>query len=560
MLTAGSTDRLLGSWSVAAQDPNDYYGSDGEIIANRGQWLYDNDAITHAIVETLLAGTIGPTGLQYRSAYQADNNRKVSDQELTVRRSIQDNIEAGTRGTAFDAGGMFSRANMSKVVLGSTINHGIGVSVYCWKPNRPGRHTHATCWRIVHPSRISNPNHAPNNHRMRDGFALDAEGTPVAVMIQRSHPASSQVAPKLIWDRYPIFDGEGFRRVTIHSLPRHADQIRPTGWFTPVMQLMRLMSRTIEAKVVADMLKASMGLICECDDPEAMAAADRNGAVLSGNTKIVPGKVYYVRKGTAWQALNFQYQGQDFDKWLEVILTNITAAFGLPYQFVLQKLTQANMASARVALLQAYRTFHSNQNDLITSTEDPWNQSLIREDLARGRIAGVNLNDPAEVDRLLVGTYLRPPRFMPDPLKEQQAAEVATKRNGVSYSTVYAEQGLDAAEEWAQREQDDAEMRRRGIVLQGDGSVMAPGPGQTPAADDRNDDDSNQDDQPSDQESAPRAEETQAAALREALGLARDAVNRPAPPVTVNLTVPPRASAKVVRDESGAVTGVTTEG
>jgi lambda family phage portal protein len=479
MLTAGATDRLLGSWGVSPQDPNDYFTHDGEITANRGQWSYDNDPICHAIVETLLAGTIGPMGLQYRSAYQADDSDDLTPQEQAVRKAVQKGIRRGTRDTSFDAGGQLSRPNMSKVVLASTITNGIGVSVRCWKPTRPGRHSHATCWRIVHSSRVSNRNHGPNTDRLRDGFELDADGSPIAVWIQRSHPASSSVAPKQTWDRFAIFDADGYRNVTVHSLPRHADQIRPTGWFTPVMQTLRLLNRTIEAKVVSDMLKASMGLIVESDDPEGAAAEDRNGAVLTGTTKIVPGKCYYVKKGTNWKTLNFNYQGQDFDKWLEVILTNIAAAMGLPYQFVLQKLTNSNMASSRVALLQAYRTFHSNQNDLIISTEEPWNQSLIREDLARGRIDGFDLTDEEQVERLLVGRYLRPPRFMPDPLKEYQGADVAIKRVGISMDTVYGDMGLDPEHEWPRRQQNDAELKKRGIVLQGDGQVMAPAPGQT---------------------------------------------------------------------------------
>lgn len=479
MLTGASTDRLLGSWAVQAQDPNDYYGEDGVIIANRDQWAYDNDPACHAILETILAGTIGPKGLIYRSAYQADDEAELTPEELAIRKAVERGIRRGTRDTSFDAGGQLSRPNMSKVVLASTIMNGIGVSVRCWKPIRPGRHSHATCWRLVNSSRISNKNHGPNTERFRDGFELDESGTPIAVWIQRSHPASTAVAPKQEWDRYPIFDADGYRNVTIHSLPRHADQIRPTGWFTPVLQILRLLNRTIEAKVVADMLKASMGLIVESDDPEGAAAEDRNGAVLTGTTKIIPGKCYYVKKGTNWKTLNFNYQGQDFDKWIEVIVTNICAPFGIPHEFVLQKLQGSNMAGARVALLQAYRTFHSHQNDLIISTEDPWNQSLIREDLARGRIEGIDLTDEDQVERLLLGRYLRPPRFMPDPLKEAQAGDVLIKRLGVSLDTVYGDMGLDTANEWTHREQNDAELKKRGIVLQGDGTVMAPAPNQT---------------------------------------------------------------------------------
>lgn len=479
VLEAASTDRLLGSWGVNANDPNDLYGMDGLPIANRGEWLYNNDAIQHAIVETLLNGTLGPQGLKYRSTYQADNDAALTDSEKTLRKEMEAGIRAGTRARSFDAGGVLTRRDMSKVILTSTINNGSGFSIRCWKPDRPGRHSHATCWRIPHATRISNPQFKPNSDTLRDGMSLDADGVPIGLNIQRVHPNSLVSSDRFTWDYVPWYDADGFPNITWHAAHRLADQLRPTGWATPIIQLLRLFGRTLQAKTVADVLKASMGLIVECDDPVRAAKMDRNGAVLDGTSKILPGKCYYVKKGTIWKTLDFQYNGQDFEAWQRVIVTNICAAYGVPYQFVQMNLTQANMASSRVALLQAYRTFHGHQNDLIDSTEDVWNHSLIREDLVRGRLSIAQI-DADTLDRLCAGRYLRPARFMPDPLKEAQAADVLTKRLGFSYSTVYGDMGADTETEWADRESNDKDLAMRGIVLQGDGSVMAPAPNQTP--------------------------------------------------------------------------------
>ncbi len=485
VLTAASTDRILGGWGVPGYDPNDQYGQDGKVVTNRGEWSYDNDAIAHAIVESILQGTLGPTGLTARSTFQADDSPEVSEDELRIRRAIERGIARGTRARLFDASGVLTRPEMSKVTLAATVMSGIALSVRAWRPLRPGRPSHGTCWRIPHSSRLSNPNYGPNTDRLRDGFELDEDGSPIAVHIQRSHPDSSLVAPKLIWQRVPMFDELGYPMVTIHALHRHADQLRPTGWFTPVMQLMRLFGRTIEAKVVADVLKASMGLIVETDNPEQAAAADANGVVLNGNTKISPGKCYYVKKGTIWKTLDFRYDGQDFDKWQEVVLTNICAAFGMPYQFVQMKLTNSNMASSRVALLQAYRTFHGYQQDLITSTEDPWNQSLIREDLLRGRLDLKGPVDEEVVERLLSCRYLRPARFMPDPSREAQAAVTLTQQLGVSYDTALGDMSLDFDDEAAARERNDDTLEQRGIELVRPGDTTppdAPAPADEPTA------------------------------------------------------------------------------
>jgi capsid protein len=484
VLTAASTDRILGSWGLDAGDPRDQWWTSGDIPAYRGQWLYDNDPIARAIVETIIGGSIGPQGLTFRSQYRQDDDGTTSPAELKMRRKINRRVDLATRHTRFDAAGVLTRPEMSKVTLANKIMHGMSVSIRGWRPNRPGRQTHATCWRIIHPLRVSNPSFRPDSATLNSGFELDASGSPIAIHVMASHPAS--VRPEYVWKRVPMYAPDGSLNVTIDAVHRHADQIRPMGWFTPVIQLMRLMGRTIEAKVVADTLKSSMGLIWEVDNPTAAAAADRNGAVLTSTTKIVPGKIYYVKRGDKVTPLNFDYKGEDLQKWLEVIVTNICAPFRVPMEFVMQKLTQSNMASSRVALMQAYGTFHSNQNDQILATENPWNHSIILEDLARGTF-GIEIKsdaDAEEFDRILEGTYQRPPRQMPDPLKEAQGADVQVKRLGRSLTGVYADMGLDLEDEARQREQDDALLEQHGVVLLGDGSPKGGAQGQQPAEDD----------------------------------------------------------------------------
>lgn len=503
VLTAASTNRILGSWALTPMDPNDQYGLDGHQIASRGEWLYDNDPIARAIVESILQNALGPCGLQFRSVYRADLDGKLTDADTAVRRKIERGIKAGTLDKRFDASGTMTRPTMSKVVMATMINDGIAFSVKESKPNRPGRPSHSTCWRLVHPLRVSNPGFVPNNWQYRDGFEIDSDKNPIAIHVQRTHPNTKWNLMQFIWDRVPLYDSEGWPNVTVHCQHRIADQLRPVGWFSPVMQLMRLFGRTVEAKVVADVLKASMGLIVESENPEQAAAADRNGAVLGPNTKITPGKVYYVRKGTTITPLNFDYKGEDFDKWQEVVLTNICAAFQVPMEFVLMRLTRSNMASSRVALAQAYRTFHAYQDDLIASTEGPWNDSLIREDLLRGRL-GLPIPDELEGwDGILAARYLRPARHMPDPGKEAAAADLWVKRLGKSFSSIYAEAGLDFDDEIPQRQRDNQVLEDHGIELEVDAlSGEGDSPSGAESEDEKQDKESEQADDQDDQDEA----------------------------------------------------------
>lgn len=480
MLTAAATDRLLGSWAVTPTDPLDSSFDNGPIVGSRGEWLYENETIAKAVVETILQGTVGPSALEYRSAYQeADGNDQVSDAERSIRARINRRLKCATLGTRFDACGVLTRKGMSETILASTIMNGDAWSVRGWKPNRRDA-THATCWRIIHPSRISNPFDGADTPTRHRGIELDADGAPMGIHVRRHHPASRiRIDPR--WDYVPWHGPDGSTNVTHHAVLRIAGQLRPVGWFGPVIQLLRLFGRTLEAKTVADSLRASMGMIIECDDPDAMARKDRNGAVLNGTTKILPGKVYYVRKGTTAKPFEFSYQGGDFQQWYDVVLTNICASFSLPMEFITQRLTRSSLAASRVALLQAYRTFTSTQNDLIESTENPWNHSIIREDLVRGEL-GIDTPDEQEaLDRLLQGVYDRPERYMPDPQKEAQAAQAWYFGLGRDLTSIYGEAGLNLEDSARQREQDDELLQSKRIVLAPPGAG-APGQSAVPNA------------------------------------------------------------------------------
>lgn len=475
MLTAATTDRILGKWGAESIDPNENFYESNPIISSRSEWLYDNDAIAHAIVETIIGGMVGSNGLTYHSTWSEDDEPDTNDAERALRRTIDRSIERATTGTRFDADGQLSRRDMSLMVAAHTIITGDCWSFRQWLPNRPGRQYQATCWRIVHSSRICNPHFGANSDTMQDGIEYDKDGNRLGVHVLKHHPAARR-RQDLRWTFVPFFGADGHPALTHLQMTRHPGQRRAIGWFAPIMQLLRLHAGTLEAKVVADRLKASMGLIVECDNPEEMAKKDRNGAVLgASNTKIVPGKTYYVKKGTKWQTLNFQYNGQDFADWSEVLLRMVCASFSIPFEMVLKNLTRSNMASSRVALMSAYQTFTGLQNWQIDHVEDPWNESIIIEDVARKRIiipaasaplvgdtSNAPVNDDA-FDRLFMARYGRPARPRPDPVREAQGAILEHQGLHRSLSSIHSEMGTTLEQEVRQEAQDDDLIAEQGV-------------------------------------------------------------------------------------------------
>jgi capsid protein len=459
-LGGADTDRLLGPWAVGGDDPNEVFSYDGEIVANRGIWLDDNDPIAHAIVDTLVRGTIGADGLKFQSAFELDGNpHSITDAEHNVRAQINRSVRRGTMGKRFDAEGMLTRVQMSKTICRQAICTGSGFSQKLWKPNRPGNPSHATCWRLIHSARVCNIDFQPNNDRWVNGFKLNANGDPIAIGVMKAHPNALQAKPE--WVTVPLYLPDGSQNVVYLPSLSQPGQLRGPGWFNQVIPLLRFLGRTMEAKVIADLMKASVGFIIECDDPAAMARQDRNGAVLTKTTKIKPGMKYYVKKGTNWKEFNLNFNGADFNAWGDFLLKITCANFGMPWQFVMQQLTDSNMAAARVALIQAYQTFNGHGTWMIDHVEDPWNRSLISEDIVRERID----IGAADLDDAFLSRYILPPRPMPNPLQEAQAAVIRNQQLGYSLGTLHGEAGSDLEEEANARPGEQSLLDRNGVTI-----------------------------------------------------------------------------------------------
>ena len=191
-------------------------------IVARTEDLLRNNPYAVAMVETMTAGALGPKGLTPKSLYQEDVSPDTSDHEQKVRDLINAELESAFAGTCFDAGGQMTKREMSLVILTSMIADGDGFSNWCWRPLRPGRHSHSTCWRIFHPSRVTNEGFASNTDRAYEGFDLDANGVPVGINVLRTHPASLQ-QPSMDWMPLPIYHPSGLRQVTHLKSSKVAD-------------------------------------------------------------------------------------------------------------------------------------------------------------------------------------------------------------------------------------------------------------------------------------------------------------------------------------------------
>lgn len=462
-MTPDSADlRTFGS------DPNDDYWREGSAVNNRSLHMWRSNDICRAMVETMTSGVLGSMGLMPRSQWKSptlqtmvDENGEPTAAQRKVhgrRAQIDDIITAAYQGTRFDAGGQLSRRDMDEVELLSMIACGDAISVRCWRPRRPGRQVQATCWRIIDPARVSNPNFAYNTTNMYDGFELDDSGSPIAIHVQRRHP-DTLVAPEFVWDRIPIFAADGTRNVTHMKAPGRPDQVRGIGWFAPIMEIVNQLGGTRKAYAVTKKLQACIGLIISSQNPAMMAKTMKGSFTMDQISQLFPGMVLNIPTGATVTPLQWSFNGDDFEKYNEAIITGISAAWNLPMEFVMCRLTKSNLAAARAALAQAFATFVRWQNHLIIHSAQPKVESVLVEAEARGQVVLGDDRDAAFRFR-----WNRPARTFPDPVKEATAAK-SWHDLGKSLSSIFGEQGEDFEEQVEQTAQDLAFAKAQGVRI-----------------------------------------------------------------------------------------------
>lgn len=459
---AASVNRTNSDWRIWDNDPNIDWLIDSRNVAARAYDQFRNDPILAALLNAQLDGMFGSKGLIFRSLYSEDEDNETSDTESALRRKIEDVVLRYREGTNADASGQQTALGLSRAVETAAMLSGDGVMVRKWLPDRP-RTEFATCWEFVRHDRIMNP---PDQHDATDlyqGIKLADGNRPIGMYIApprrlgMAGDAADQKTGKSNFAYVPFIAADGTPNVIWRTGMRLPGAFRGISAFAPVLSTMRQVKHLQESYLIGKRIQASHPMFIECEDPVEAAKNDRNGAVFGTNTVIEPGKFYYVAMGCRPTFPAWTFNGTDMREYVDMLYRNVFAARGFPIDVVLCQLGETNMAASRSAWQQYYRTCEIHQDEHIRQVVSIMDECAIREAVARGEL-------PAKVltPRGLRARYSRPPRAMPDPLKEAQAVALWTtlKRD---LTGLFAESGVDFRDSIMQRAEDEKLLEAQGL-------------------------------------------------------------------------------------------------
>lgn len=463
--TGAASGGIMAGLDDRYEDPRDLFRLEGEILGARAEDLARNNPIAAAIVETIIDNVCGTDGMEFTSTYQADADPEVSDDDIRAQDAITSWVRRAMGKCRWDAAGLRSTRDLLADLLWCAILPGTGVSIRTWKPQRIGNPLTGWCARVIHPSRLVNPDRRPNSASLANGFELDADGDPVAAHIV-THRMQLSGEPDR-WTRMPLVGADGQRNVHLLTIGHHPEQIQGFGFLTPILDLVKVHGGTIRAYVVAKQIQASFPIVVETDDPKMIAQAVRLGVYLgpecANRIKLRPNQILIARKGTTHTFTDLKFNGADMAAFNDGLLELACAAIGFPPDVALKRLTKSSLASARAALADAWRFVQLTRRRLIDYVLEPWVCLAIAEGLARGEIAGVASDD---MDRLSAGIYEGTAMPDPDPYKSAARAGILLHDVRMSPSTVYRGLSADFRREMIRAAADARLAERYGVSLE----------------------------------------------------------------------------------------------
>lgn len=448
---AAANNRLLGSDSSFITEPTYDWSRDWRIIANRALSLVSNDPFAAAMVSASLQGEHGAYGLKPRSLAVLNDDQVSTGQERSLRRQIESSLTSMS-GYAFDASGLLTRKEHDYSLSWMARVLGEGFSVRCYKPGRVHAR-YGTCWRLVRPERVCNPDGQPNTDRLYEGFELDGDGAVVAIHIKQGRTSLWGRIEHAEWVRVPWYADDGTPNVVHRIGWRLPGMIRGISMFTPLLLLLRQLGGVVESHVIGKRAQACTPVIYYVDDPEKAAedAKASSNSVLGPHTQFNPLQVYFAKIGCTVDFKTTTFQGDDLQKFHAICARVLTATWQLPVEVVLAAMGEASLASARAGLDQFDRTCQTWQDDHITQVSQPRERAQIAEMVALGEMQ----SGSAGIDGLAACRYSRPPKYSTDRKKDADTVDIYINKLGRSKTAAFAEFGWNYEDEVEERIRDD---------------------------------------------------------------------------------------------------------
>lgn len=484
---AGSyATREMTDWHPSLLSADDEVLDTRDLLVARARDLYRNHPVIHGAVNKIADAVIG-SRVMLDAKPMHDLLGKDIEWSLDWSLSTEAEFKVfAYSGTSCDVRGEATFGQIMRTALISRIVDG---EAFLLIRNKARRARYTTCIELIDSDRVSNPNGTPdgrvldNGNTIYGGIEYDRDGAPVAYYIRVKHPAQLNTQGNTFrWTRVARYSSTGKPQM-IHTYRQHrANQKRGVSALAPIIKRTRMNDRYDVAELEAALFDAvNAGYVRSpmpsSDVAAAMApsgsASDKgwslekqvafrkeNKVRLEGTrmTHLLPGEEMQFKQPArpAGNYPPFKAAGQQ----------DMSAGLGLSYPQLSEDWAGINYSSARTLLNEKWRGFESMGEEFTAQTCSPIYLAWLEEAVAVGTVKVPGGAGRFYDRRELIGyaSWLRPGRGKIDPLKEENASDIAVHSGRSNNAIECANNGLDLFEVLQGRAREDKIRERLGLA------------------------------------------------------------------------------------------------
>ncbi len=445
----------MASWTPWRVSPDAALLPELDTIVARSDDLTRNNGIAAGAERTLVDNVVGPK-----------ISCKPNPDRITLRRDAEwaskwsAIVEAKFATFAdtvwFDAGDRHTFHSASRLVLRTLSSAGEALALPLWDIGNQSKWK--TCFQLVDPARLSNPDGKSDSTDLRGGIEVDAYGAPRAYNIRKTHPGDyiAGVFGGNEWERIPAYTPFGRARVLHIFDQERIGLTRGKPIITAVARQFKMFDGYLREELRLAVLNAMIFATLETPlDQQTMLqlfGGEEGGPINQDlinqakeyRVQMKGGAIIPTPPGTKMNPFIPSRPANGLDSFSTVMLRYIAAGLNLPYELVFKDYSKTNYSSARAAMLEAWRYFLGLRQMLADFWWGPVFDLWFEEAVNRGEIPDCT---PSQYYGNRVAwtrcKWICAGRGWVDPVKEAEAAQIRIEAGLSTLEDECAEQGKD---------------------------------------------------------------------------------------------------------------------
>lgn len=455
---ASTSDKMVRNFSASVTSGRSQFDN-GELVTlnARAQDLVRNYGFAAGAIYKILDSVIGQGLLLSAKPDTRLIGWSKSKEDLFAERA-EAIFSVHARSKDVDANRMLNFNELCRLVFRTILVSGESLSLLAYKGH--GR-LFNTCVRLLEVERFNEKKTLPNN-RLVQGVERDASGEPVAYHLYKKHPGDVSFVEHM-QDTIVVRsrDKEGRQKVMHIFTPERVGQVRGKSMLAPVIAQFNVLRNYSDSELIAAAEDAKTLDISEpgidtetfieavyedLEGPERVAAYidDLSQVRKSRSNETQGNEMKLLTPGEKLTRHSPNRPNTAFKAFVETILNDISAGFGIPPEVLINSFKDSNYSSARAAIGEAWRRFLVLRSHFATNFCDVIYERVIEEAVMKGYFSDIiSIEEFNQYKRFLCrAEWIGPGKGFLDPLKEAKASAERLKTTS-SLDEECKEQGKD---------------------------------------------------------------------------------------------------------------------